>query len=202
MSQAVLLTAIETPSIPTNSFKGKHITVWLPTCKTTGVLGSPNTKFFRILLVEDSPSDVRLVREALKETSLPVQLVLARDGVEAMNYLHQTDLGVAASPDLILLDLNLPRKDGREVLAEVKSSSKWKQIPVLVMTSSRSDDDIQQVYTLNANSYITKPDDLKGYVDVVRSIEEFWFLTATLPDPFRHQRVMMEGGSTQASLRN
>lgn len=155
------------------------------------MLGSSNLKFFRILLIEDSPSDVRLVREALKESSLPVQLSVARDGVEAMDYLRDAELGTTGSPDLILLDLNLPRKTGREVLIEVKGSSKWRQIPVLVMTSSRSDDDIQQAYSLNANSYIAKPDDLQGYIDVVRTIEEFWFLTATLPDPFRHQRMMI-----------
>jgi two-component system, chemotaxis family, response regulator Rcp1 len=169
------------------------------------VLGSANLKFFRILLVEDSPGDVRLVREALKETSITVQLAVARDGVEAMNYLREAEMGVAPSPDLILLDLNLPRKNGREVLVEVKGSTEWRQIPVLVMTSSRSDDDIQQAYTLNANSYIAKPDDLQGYIDVVRTIEEFWFLTATLPDPFHHHRFMMDDSSvhgTRRALRN
>lgn len=148
-------------------------------------------KFLRILLVEDSPSDVRLIREALKETPVPVQMTVAQDGVEAMDYLHSTEMGHSARPDLVLLDLNLPRKNGREVLAEVKSSPTLKQIPVLVMTSSRADEDIAQAYSLNANCYITKPGDLQEYINVVRAIEDFWFLTATLP----------EGVSTAASPR-
>lgn len=142
-------------------------------------------KSLRILLVEDSPSDVRLVREALKENPIPVQITVARDGVEALDYLRQAEAGLSSFPDLMLLDLNLPRKNGREVLAEVKSSPTLKQIPVLVMTSSRSDEDVAQAYSLNANCYITKPSDLKEYVDVVRAIEDFWFLTATLPEAFR-----------------
>lgn len=138
----------------------------------------------RILLVEDSPSDVRLIREALKETSLQVQITTARDGVEAMEYLHRSELGLVNRPDIILLDLNLPRKNGREVLAEVKSSPSLKQIPVLIMTSSKADEDIRQAYSLNANCYIAKPANLQDYVDVVRSIEAFWFNTATLPDAY------------------
>jgi chemotaxis family two-component system response regulator Rcp1 len=139
-------------------------------------------KFLRILLVEDSPSDVRLIREALKETPVPVQITVAQDGVEAMEYLRSTETGRSHRPDLVLLDLNLPRKNGREVLAEVKSSPGLKQIPVLVMTSSRADEDIAQAYSLNANCYITKPGDLQEYINVVRAIEDFWFMTATLPD--------------------
>lgn len=141
-------------------------------------------KSLRILLVEDSPSDVRLVREALKETAVPVQISVARDGVEAMDHLHQAEMGLVNCPDLILLDLNLPRKNGREVLSEIKASPRLKQIPVLVMTSSRADEDIAQAYSLNANCYITKPTDLQDYMNVVRAIEEFWFFTATLPDSF------------------
>ena len=146
-------------------------------------------KSLKILLVEDSPSDVRLIREALKETPVPVQISVARDGVEAMEHLQRTESGGASRPDLILLDLNLPRKNGREVLAEVKASPNLKQIPVLVMTSSRADDDVLQAYNLNANCYITKPGDLREYVNVVRAIEDFWFLTATLPDTFRESPV-------------
>lgn len=140
------------------------------------------TRSLRILLVEDSPSDVRLVREALKNTPVSLQLTVARDGVEATEYLYQTEIGMAARPDLILLDLNLPRKNGREVLAEVKSSPTLRQIPVLVMTSSRSDDDIAQAYALNANCFITKPSDLEEYRTVLKAVEEFWFVTATLPE--------------------
>src|SRR3982750_1540372 len=139
-------------------------------------------KFLKILLVEDSPSDVRLIREALKETPVAVQIMVAKDGVEAMEYLRSTETGSSVRPDLVLLDLNLPRKNGREVLAEVKSSPGLKQIPILVMTSSRADEDIAQAYSLNANCYITKPGDLLEYINVVRAIEDFWFVTATLPD--------------------
>lgn len=134
-----------------------------------------------VLVVEDSPADVRLIREALKNASVPVQITVARDGVEAMAYLHDSERD-AALPDLMLLDLNLPRKNGREVLAEVKTSPHLRQIPVLVMTSSQSDEDINQAYALNANCYITKPYDFHEYVNVVHSIERFWLLTATLPD--------------------
>lgn len=147
-------------------------------------------KSLRILLVEDSPSDVRLIREALRETSVPVQITVARDGIEAMDYLHEAEAGVGNVPDLVLLDLNLPRKNGREVLSEVKGSPTLKQIPVLVMTSSRADEDISQAYALNANCYITKPADLRDYVNVVRAIEDFWFITATLPDSFRGAQMM------------
>jgi two-component system, chemotaxis family, response regulator Rcp1 len=138
----------------------------------------------RILLVEDSPSDVRLIREALKQTPLEVQITLARDGVEAMEYLRQSEMGLINHPDIILLDLNLPRKNGHEVLAEIKAAPHLKQIPVLIMTSSKADEDIRQAYSLNANCYITKPENLHDYVDVVRSIENFWFGTATLPDAY------------------
>ncbi len=143
----------------------------------------------KILLVEDSASDIRLIREALKDTTLPVQIIVARDGIEAMEYLYQTANQDVGRPDLVLLDLNLPRKNGREVLAEVKNSSALKQIPVLVMTSSQSEDDVNQAYNLNANCYITKPADLDEYVHVIRAIEEFWFVTATLPDAFQGSRT-------------
>ncbi len=142
-------------------------------------------KRLEILLVEDCSSDVRLIREALKETSVAVQINVARDGVEALDYLHGAERGFNTRPNLILLDLNLPRKNGREVLAEIKSSPKLKQIPVLVMTGSHADEDIAQAYALNANCYITKPCDLSEYLNVVRAIEDFWFFTATLPDAFQ-----------------
>ena len=137
-------------------------------------------KHLEILLVEDCPSDVRLIREALKGTPLDVNITVARDGVEAMEYLCKSN--GKARPDLVLLDLNLPRKNGREVLAEMKSSARLKQIPVLVMTSSRAEDDVVAAYALNANCYITKPGDLDEYITVVKAIENFWFLTATLPE--------------------
>jgi len=135
----------------------------------------------RILVIEDSPSDVRLIREALKDTPVPVRLSVARDGVEGLNYLHSSEYDALERPDLVLLDLNLPKKNGCEVLAEMKSDPALKQIPVLVMTSSKADDDISKAYSLNANCYIAKPGNLNEYIDVVRSIEGFWFMTATLP---------------------
>lgn len=153
------------------------------------------TRSLRILLVEDSPSDVRLIQEALKDTPVGVQLTVARDGIEAMEYLRQSEAGLAVRPDLMLLDLNLPRKNGREVLAEVKASPTLKQIPVLVMTSSRSDEDVAQAYSLNANCFITKPGDLDEYQSVVKAIEDFWFLTATLPDGFRKSVVFVAGAA-------
>lgn len=116
---------------------------------------------------------------------MPVSVTVARDGIEAMELLRRSELAEAERPDLILLDLNLPRMNGREVLAEVKSSPTLKQIPVLVMTSSHADDDIAAAYSLNANCYITKPIDLSDYVNVVRAIEDFWFVIATLPDTIK-----------------
>jgi chemotaxis family two-component system response regulator Rcp1 len=135
----------------------------------------------RILVIEDSPSDVRLIREALKDTPVPVRLSVARDGVEGLNHLHSSEGNELERPDLVLLDLNLPKKNGCEVLAEMKSDPALKQIPVLVMTSSKADDDISKAYALNANCYIAKPGNLNDYIEVVRAIEGFWFMTATLP---------------------
>ena len=135
-----------------------------------------------LLLVEDNPGDVRLTQEALKESSMNVNLNVAKDGVEALDFLyHKGPFGDAPRPDLILLDLNLPRKSGREVLSEIKSDPKLKRIPVLVMTTSRAEQDIQRAYQLNANCYITKPMDLDDFLRTVRAIEEFWLNTATLP---------------------
>ena len=147
-------------------------------------------KVLKILLVDDSPSDVPLTREALKDSPVPIQITVARDGVEAIDYLHQAKLGFGDRPDLVLLDLNLPRKNGREVLAEVKSSPALKQIPVVVLTSSNSEEDISEAYSLNANCYITKPADLSEYVNVLKAVEDFWFFTATLPETFSPQPAM------------
>jgi len=135
-----------------------------------------------LLLVEDNPGDVRLTQEALKEGSLPVHLSVARDGVEALDFLrHRAPFDDSPTPDLILLDLNLPRKNGREVLSEIKNDPLLKRIPVLVMTTSRADQDIQKAYSLNANCYITKPMDLDEFLRIVKSIEDFWLKTVTLP---------------------
>ena len=180
-----------------SAFQDNHLELWKPSCypKKRPVA----MKSVRILLVEDSPSDVRLIREALKETAIPVEITVARDGVEAMDLLNRGEMGDVPRPDLILLDLNLPKKNGREVLAEVKASPGLKQIPVLVMTSSRADEDIAQAYSLNANCYITKPADLQEYVNVVRAIEDFWFFIATLPDAYRGSRAMTASAGMPAA---
>ncbi|HMF74665.1 MAG TPA: response regulator [Bryobacteraceae bacterium] len=141
-------------------------------------------KSFRVLLVEDSASDVRLFREALKETSGIIQLAVVQDGFQATEYFRQAEVGLKARPDLVLLDWNLPLKDGREVLRDIKASATLKQIPVLIMTSSKAADDIRSAYSLNANCYLAKPSSLPEYIDVARSIEDFWFKTATLPENF------------------
>ena len=136
----------------------------------------------QLLLVEDNPGDVRLTREALKSGEVEVNLNVARDGVEAIDFLRKRGpFQTAPDPDLILLDLNLPRKNGREVLSEIKTDPDLKRIPVLVMTTSRADQDINRAYSLNANCYITKPMDLDEFLRIVRSIEDFWLKTVTLP---------------------
>lgn len=140
------------------------------------------TRSLLLFLVEDSLSDIRLMREALRDTELPVQLSVAHDGAEAVDLLESCKTGLAPLPDLILLDLNLPKKNGREVLMEIKNDALLKKIPVLVMTSSTDEDEISEVYNLNANCYIRKPSDLYEYEKVVRAIEDFWFLTVLLPD--------------------
>jgi two-component system, chemotaxis family, response regulator Rcp1 len=135
-----------------------------------------------ILLVEDNPGDVRLTQEAFREGLFEKQLSVAPDGVEAMAYLRrQGPYADARRPDVILLDLNLPRKDGREVLAEIKGDSDLRRIPVVVLSTSRSEEDITRSYDLHANCYVTKPADFDEYVDTVRSIEEFWMRVVKLP---------------------
>lgn len=154
----------------------------------------------RILVIEDSPSDVRLIKEALKETPVPVRLSVARDGVEGLSYLHSVQDNQAERPDLVLLDLNLPKKNGCEVLSEMKSDPELKLIPVLIMTSSRADDDIARAYSLNANCYITKPANLNEYIDVVRAIEGFWFVTATLPQTSRRPQAMSAAAGSRVNF--
>ena len=135
-----------------------------------------------ILLVEDNPGDVRLTMEALKTGKVRNKLMVAEDGVVAMEMLRKEGpyAGIP-TPDLILLDLNLPRKNGREVLAEVKTDEALKRIPVVVLTISRAEEDIVKSYGLNANCYINKPVDLAQFLKVVRSIEDFWLTVVTLP---------------------
>jgi len=139
-------------------------------------------KKIQILLVEDNPGDVMLTRENLETCNILNDLNVVSDGVEAMEYIHKTGkYKNAARPDLILLDLNLPRKDGREVLAELKSDGDIRRIPVVVLTSSSAERDIVQSYDLNASAYVTKPVDLAGFGEIVRAIEGFWFTIVKFP---------------------
>src|SRR3984885_13189381 len=135
-----------------------------------------------VLLVEDSPGDVRLTREAFKDAKVHINLHVASDGAEAMEFLNRTGkYSDVPRPDLILLDLNLPKKDGREVLGEIKQSSALKSIPVVILTTSASDADILRSYRLHANCYITKPVGLDGFLKVVQSIDNFWLSVVKLP---------------------
>ena len=135
-----------------------------------------------ILLVEDNPGDVRLIREALRDGQVRHNLHVVPDGVEAMAYLRKEGSYAAGPrPDIILLDLNLPRKNGREVLAEVKSDPNLMSIPVVVLTTSADEEDVVRAYEYHANCYITKPVDFDRFIKVVRSIEDFWFTIVRLP---------------------
>ncbi len=135
-----------------------------------------------ILLVEDNPADVRLTQEALKEEKLFIRLSVVGDGVQAMAYVRrQGEYAAAPRPDLILLDLNLPRKDGREVLKEIKTDDALKTIPVVVLTISKAEEDVMRSYDLHANCYITKPIDLNQFSKVVKCIQEFWLTIVKLP---------------------
>jgi chemotaxis family two-component system response regulator Rcp1 len=135
-----------------------------------------------ILLVEDNPGDVRLTREALKESKVSNKLYVVKDGAEAMEYLDKKGTyRKAVRPDLILLDLNLPKKNGKEVLSEVKGDPDLKSIPVVVLTTSSDEVDILKSYNLHANCYITKPIDIKQFHKVVKAIDNFWFTIVKLP---------------------
>jgi CheY-like chemotaxis protein len=135
-----------------------------------------------ILLVEDNPADVRLTVEALKDARVRNRLHVARDGVEAMDMLRAKN-GAGLRPDLILLDLNLPRKDGREVLDEIKQDEALRHIPVVILTTSQAELDIMQSYRLRANAFVTKPVDLDQFFRVVRSMEQFWLEAVKLARP-------------------
>ena len=129
---------------------------------------------FRILLVEDTPSDVWLMREALRLAQIPVLLTVASDGMEARRYLHQLEIQGADYPDLILLDLNLPRRNGRELLGDIKRSRKLQPIPVVVLSSSQAEEDQWQACALQAEGFVTKPNSLPAYVEMVRGLDKFW----------------------------
>jgi len=140
------------------------------------------TKQYEILLVEDSPADVLIAREALDEAELRGKVHVAEDGVEALAFLRrQRRVSAAPRPDLILLELNLPRMNGRELLAEIKSDPLLCTIPVVVLTTSSADEDVRISYGLHANCYVVKPVEFDRFVNAVQSIRHFWFDTVTLP---------------------
>ncbi|MBD2727753.1 response regulator [Nostoc sp. FACHB-892] len=135
-----------------------------------------------VLLVEDNPGDAQLTRIALEDSKISINLNVVEDGVEAMAFLRKQEKYVkAVHPDIVLLDLNLPRKDGREVLAEIKADENLRRIPVVVLTTSQAEEDILKAYNLCANCYITKPVDFDQFVKIVQSIENFWFAIVKLP---------------------
>ena len=146
----------------------------------TSTESSPRS--IEILLVEDNPGDARLTIEAMREAKLRNRLHIVEDGVEAMQFLRREGrFGDAPRPDLILLDLNLPKKDGREVLAEIKSDPALKRIPVVILTTSRAEEDVLRAYDLHANCYVTKPVDLDQFMKIVKQIDEFWLKLVVLP---------------------
>ena len=144
--------------------------------------GRRDVQGIEILLVEDNPGDVRLTREALKDGKIVNTLHVVENGVDALAFLRrQGEFRDAVRPELILLDLNLPKKDGREVLAEIKTDENLKRIPVVILTSSAAEQDIIKSYNLHANCYVTKPVDLDQFIHVVKSIEHFWLTVVKLP---------------------
>ena len=145
-----------------------------------------NIRPVNVLLVEDNPGDVRLTQEAFKEAKMSIQLDVTMDGAEAIKFLRKEgEYEAAVTPDLILLDLNLPKKDGREVLKEIKTDDKLKRIPVVVLTTSNAEQDIMKSYNLHVNCYINKPVDFEKFFDIIQKIEEFWLTTAILPTMVR-----------------
>ncbi len=146
-------------------------------------MGNPGAlRMIDILMVEDNPGDVRLTREALKGAKVLHQLNVVSDGEAALDYLYRRPpYEAAARPDLVLLDLNLPRKDGREVLTSIKTDASLKSIPVVILTTSQAEEDVLRAYSLSANCYVTKPVDFDQFTRIVQGIEEFWLTIVTLP---------------------
>jgi CheY-like chemotaxis protein len=141
-----------------------------------------NSRSMEVLLVEDNPGDVHLTRLAMADRADTINLSVVSDGVEAMAFLHQQQgYERAIYPDLILLDWNLPRKNGGQVLKEIQADERLRRIPTIVLTTSHADEDIITAYNLQANCYITKPVDFQNFVQIIRSIEDFWFSIARLP---------------------
>ena len=146
------------------------------------IQGAGSSRAIEILMVEDNPGDVRLTREALKDAKVLVALNVATDGDAALKYLRrQPPHESATRPDLILLDLHLPKRDGREVLAAIKSDDSLKRIPVVILTTSRAEEDVMRAYQLNVNCYVTKPVDFEQFTRIVQAIEDFWLTIVTLP---------------------
>ncbi len=140
------------------------------------------TRPVEILMVEDNPGTVRLTQEVMRESKVRNTMHVVHDGVEALAFMRQQGrYATAPRPDLVLLDLNLPRKDGRETLSEMKSDEDLRRIPVVILTSSRSEEDVLRAYNLHANCYLTKPIGLEDFVKIVKSIESFWIEVVTLP---------------------
>ncbi|MGK0316834.1 MAG: chemotaxis family two-component system response regulator Rcp1 [Saprospiraceae bacterium] len=145
-----------------------------------------NIRPVNVLLVEDNPGDVRLTQEAFKEAKISINLDVTMDGAEAIKFLRKEgEYADVVTPDLILLDLNLPKKDGREVLKEIKTDDTLKRIPVVVLTTSNAEQDILKSYNLHVNCYINKPVDFEKFFDIIQKIEEFWLTTAILPTMVR-----------------
>ncbi len=145
-----------------------------------------NIRPVNVLLVEDNPGDVRLTQEAFKEAKISINLDVTMDGAEAIKFLRKEgEYADVVTPDLILLDLNLPKKDGREVLKEIKTDDMLKRIPVVVLTTSNAEQDIMKSYNLHVNCYINKPVDFEKFFDIIQKIEEFWLTTAILPTMVR-----------------
>jgi len=145
-------------------------------------MGERHVRTIDILMVEDDPGDVRLTREALKGSKVLHHLNVVEDGVAALDYLHKAPpYQDAVRPDIVLLDLNLPRKDGREVLAAMKQDDSLRTIPVVILTTSQAEEDVLRAYNLNANCYVTKPVDFDQFMRIVRTIEDFWLTVVTLP---------------------
>jgi chemotaxis family two-component system response regulator Rcp1 len=139
-------------------------------------------RHIEILLVEDSPADILLTREAFQESRIVNTIHVAEDGIQAMDFLYKRgEYASSPRPDLILLDLNLPRKNGREVLAEIKADPNLKKIPIVVLTTSSADEDILKAYDLNANCYVVKPVGFDNFMQAMQSIRHFWFSVVTLP---------------------
>jgi two-component system, chemotaxis family, response regulator Rcp1 len=163
---------------------GKRFDVLLYISKNGGIAvisDQKSVKHMEILLVEDNPADVALTKRALKSGKVPYNVHVANDGADALAFLHDVENEQAPRPDLVLLDLNMPRVSGQEVLEKIKSNEKLASIPVVVLTTSRDEEDIAKTYKLHANSFITKPVDWQEFINVARLIEEYWFSVVKLP---------------------